>query len=335
MNSPPHQIVRREETRRWALYELRAFYGGPTTVVFGDARGNLFVAQRPPTAAELMLRPPKVVYTVDTAEHPEQFSVNLPSYEDTAFFEAQIALVWQVRDAVAAVASGLSEPQGAYRPQVEEILRGVARMYSIENGAAAERAMNDAFTTPRPAAQGVFVVRCTVQLTRDDRAPQRKQEVETRLLDQRLGFFTDMLANGKDPDIALMALKLAGGNQDVDGVIQLILSRERFDFEGARGALDAMMENGLINRSQLDHILARVNAVMSKHLTSPPFSIANRDEASLPRGDDPLTVDAWATDANVGMPGVSASRRAPEADDEKQPGDDEDEYTDEDEDGPS
>jgi hypothetical protein len=303
--------------------------------VFGDARGNLFVAQRPPTAAELMLRPPKVVYTVDTAEHPEQFSVNLPSRDDTAFFEAAIALVWQVRDAVAAVASGLSEPQGAYRPQAEEILRGVARMYSIENSAAAERAMNDAFTTPRPAAQGVFVVRCTVQLTRDDRAPQRKQEVETQLLDQRLGFFADILADGNNADMALLALKLAGGNEDVDGVIQLILSRSQFDFEGARGALNAMLDKGLINRSQVDDLLARVNAVMSKHLTSPPFSIASRDGASLPRGDDPLTVDGRAKDANVGMSEVFAPHRSPQADDEKQPGDDEDEYADEDEDEPS
>jgi hypothetical protein len=315
MNSPPDQIVRRQDTRRWALYELRAFYGGPTTVVVGDARGSLSVAQRPPTAAELMLRPPKVVYTVDTAEHPEQFTVNLPSYDDTAVFEAAIALVWQVRDAVAAVASGLSEAQGAYRPQVEEILRGVARMYSIENGAAAERAMNDAFTTPRPAAQGVFVVRCRVQLTRDDRAPQRKQEVETQLLDQRLGFFTDMLANGNNADIALLALKLAGGNEDVDGVIELILNRSQFDFEGASGALNAMIDNGLINRTQSDHILARINAVMSKHMTSPPFSIGSRDGASLPGGDDLLALDAPATDAKVG--------------------DDEDEYADEDEDEPS
>lgn len=323
MTSPPDAIVRREDTGRAALRALRVSSGGPTTTVFGDARGNLRVPLRPPTAADLILRPPKEVYTVDTGEHPEEFSVNLPSRDDTAFFETAIALVWQVKDAVAAVASGLSEPKGAYRPQVEEILRGVARRYTIENGAAAERAMNDAFITPRPVAQGVVVVRCTVQLTRDDRLPQRKQKVEQGLLDQRLGFFTDLLANG-NTEAALLALKLAGGNEDVDGVIELMLNRSQLDFEGASGALNAMLENGYISRSQKDDILARVMAVMSKHLTKPPFGIASRDGVSLPSGNDPLTVDVTAKDAKVGVP-----------DDEDQSGDDEDDYADEDEDEPS
>jgi hypothetical protein len=301
-------------------------FGGPTTTVFCDARGNLYVPQRPLTAADRMVRPPKRVYTVDTGEHAERFDVELPSEDEMFFFNAGIALVWQVKDAVAAVESGLSEPQGAYRPQVEELLRNVARRYPIENGAAAERAMNDVFSTPRRVAQGVEVVRCTVQLTRDDRTVKREQG----LLDQRMRFYKDVLTDGGGMDFALMALKLAGGNEDVDDVIKLILQRNHLDFEGARGALTAMMENGLINRSESDHLLARVNKIMSDHLTSPPFSIGTGG-AAAPRSDHSLTIEGTAQDANGGIPEAFPSGRPQDkADNEQRTDDTEDEYDEDD-----
>lgn len=376
MNSPPDQIVRQEDTGRSALRALTVSSAGPATTVFRDDRRGWYVPQRPPTAAELVLRPPKVVYTVDTAEHSELLTVQLPSDGEAFFFRAAVALVWQVQDAVAAVASGLSDPQGAYRPQVEEILRGVARTHSIEDSAAAERAMNHEFAMPRPTAQGVVVIRCTVQLTLDDQtqrhvasrtlavrsreARELKHEAvkqdselsleeaqllsekkmlatkhelelaelrethEQQLREQRMKFYADALAGG---NINLIALKLAGGGQDVDEVIELILHQSKFDFEGARGMLTAMIEEGLINRSQLDDILARVNSVMSEHLRSPPFGITSRGAASLPSGSDPVTVDTTATDHKAGRPGASTPDRATHPDGEDEADDDEDELS--------
>jgi len=375
MNSGPNQIVRQEDMGRSALRALHVSSEGPTTTVFCDDRRGWYIPKRPPTAAEIVLRPPKAVYTVDTAEHSERISVELPSDGEAFFFRAVVALVWQVQDAVAAVASGLSHPQDAYRPQVEEVLRAVARTYSIEASAAAERAMNHEFAVPRPTSQGVVVIRCAVQLALDDQtqrhvasrtlaershetrvlrhqavqqdsklsheeararsqmelqAAKHEQELaelrakhEQQLLEERMTFYADALAGG---NFNLIALKLAGSTQDVNEVIDLIMHQRDLDFEGARGMLTAMIEEGLVNRSQVQDILARVNSVMSEHLTKSPFAITSPTAASLPSGEDPITVDATLKDPSASDPNAFAPGQArhAEADDEDEAHDDDD-----------
>jgi hypothetical protein len=373
MTPEPDDIVRQEDCGRAALRALRVSSEGPVTTVFRDDRRDWYVPTRPPTAADIMLRPPKAVYTVDTAEHPERFDVELPSREEAFFFRAAVAVVWQVRDAVAAVATGLSHPEETYRPQVDSVLRRVARTYSIESSAAAERAMNDEFAVPLPTSQGVVVTRCNVELSLDEQtqehvasrtlaersretrdleheavkqeselsqreallsnqlelqAAEHQQELaemagkhERQLLEERMGFYANALAGG---NFNLIALKLADSNEDVDDVISLIMRQRNLDFDGARGMLTSMIEEGLVNRSQVQDILARINTVMNDHLTKPAFMITSPGAAPPPGEGEPITIDARVEDRKA--------THHPAEDDGAAHADEDDEDDDEDED---
>jgi hypothetical protein len=137
---------------------------------------------------------------------------------------------------------------------------------------------------------------------------------ERQLLEERMAFYANALAGG---NFNLIALKLADSNEDVDEVIGLIMRQRNLDFEGARGMLTSMIEEGLVNRSQVQDILARINTVMNDHLTKPAFMITSPGAASLPRDGEAITIDARVEDRKA-TPHPAQDERAARADEDEE-----------------
>jgi hypothetical protein len=104
------------------------------------------------------------------------------------------------------------------------------------------------------------------------------------------------------------------------------MRQRNLDFDGARGMLTSMVEEGLVNRSQIQDILARINAVMSDHLTKPAFMIGSPGAAPLPGEGEPITIDARVEERKATRhPAEDEGARADENDQDEDEDEDEDE----------
>ncbi|MFC9997133.1 hypothetical protein [Nocardia sp. NPDC127526] len=84
---------------------------------------------------------------------------------------------------------------------------------------------------------------------------------------QRMDFYAVALQAG---DFGAISLKLASNREDVNEVIQLLMRQRQLDFESAHGALKALLDQRLVNRRDVQDIMARATKVIADHWTQLP-----------------------------------------------------------------
>lgn len=169
MNDPDSKpIVQHTEPDRATLRRTNPISGGDTATVYRSKSGVYRLATRRLTASEIWLDTPTVMYTVDTAAHPESFEIDLPSAEEAFSFHAKVDVCWRVADPLQAVQSSLSEPERVYRPHLEGRLREITRQFDVESSAAAERQIYLTYGDRIvELAQGLSLTRCSAILSLD------------------------------------------------------------------------------------------------------------------------------------------------------------------------
>ncbi|SER23021.1 SPFH domain / Band 7 family protein [Lentzea xinjiangensis] len=313
-------LITKLEPSRSDLFRDRPMPGGERATVYLDRKGGLYQSDRPLTAGEIAINKPRTVYLVDTAVHPFTLALDLPAQEDAFPFHAEVSARWRVGDPCEAVRTSLSDAGQVLAPYLKQTLREISTSYAIEERPAAERAMIRYFSDqgPLPLPQGVLLVHCSVSLSLDGPALEelrkRKQhewnakewerqnttihrnaaleeaqetnrhareraeaEHQLRLTKRRMDFYGQALEGGQE---VLIALQLASSPGEVNNVLALLMQRDQMDFETAKELLSSLLENRLVNHSDVQGIMSQASTVIASQLS--------RASVGLPSGGIPI-----------------------------------------------
>ncbi|GAB3491291.1 hypothetical protein [Amycolatopsis cihanbeyliensis] len=95
------------------------------------------------------------------------------------------------------------------------------------------------------------------------RLAELQQQHELRLQQERMKVYADAL---RADDLNLLALRLAGHHEDVDGVLRLIMEQRNVEVENAKAVLHTLLDSNLVNRSDVHGIMTRASGVVSEQL---------------------------------------------------------------------
>jgi hypothetical protein len=128
-------------------------------------------------------------------------------------------------------------------------------------------------------------------------AEKHKLEIEQ----MNMQFYSQALSEG---NLNLIALRLSTNRDDVNDVINLFMRQRQLDYEGARGMLDSLLENRLVNKRDVADIMARATSVVADHMTRAPFDLAGIE------GHQPTALSAAAV--RTGTPAATPEPPAPD-----------------------
>jgi hypothetical protein len=114
--------------------------------------------------------------------------------------------------------------------------------------------------------QELEVQRAKFALQMADQEERHKLALEQ----MKMQFYSQALSEG---NLNLIALRLSSNREDVNDVINLFMRQRQLDYEGARGMLNSLLDNRLVNKRDVADIMARATAVVADHMTSTPFGM--------------------------------------------------------------
>ena len=130
----------------------------------------------------LSLRPPALLerlrrqfwrYEIDVAHHPTYVSLELPAEEEAFSFTAKVCFTWTVSNAAAVARYGIKDAKAVIWPFLDQTLRSVSRLYSIERCGSAEKEMNERLKKETGDIEyGIRLSSCAVDLFLDAEAQQ-------------------------------------------------------------------------------------------------------------------------------------------------------------------
>ncbi|WP_336081107.1 hypothetical protein [Nocardia sp. SSK8] len=91
-----------------------------------------------------------------------------------------------------------------------------------------------------------------------------EQHHQLILEQQRMGVYADALQTG---ELGVLALRLATNREDVNQVIQLMMDQKKLDFDSARLTLNALLEQRLVNRRDVQDIMAHATKLVAGQLS--------------------------------------------------------------------
>ncbi|WP_278263546.1 hypothetical protein [Nocardia sp. AG03] len=105
-------------------------------------------------------------------------------------------------------------------------------------------------------------------LTRQNRAHRRElteleQQHQLILEQQRMSVYADALQTG---ELGVLALRLATNREDVNQVIQLMMDQKKLDFDSARLTLNALLEQRLVSRRDVQDIMSHATKLVAGQL---------------------------------------------------------------------
>jgi regulator of protease activity HflC (stomatin/prohibitin superfamily) len=99
-------------------------------------------------------------------------------------------------------------------------------------------------------------------------AQEEKHKLELERMNMQ--FYAQALS---EDNLNLIALRLSSNRDDVNDVINLFMRQRELDYEGARGMLNSLLENRLVNKRDVADIMARATSVVADHMTRAPFDL--------------------------------------------------------------
>jgi ribosomal protein L12E/L44/L45/RPP1/RPP2 len=284
--SPP-PVVRKVRVSRSALRKNNPASSGHSAVVYVLKDGEYRLGSGRLTMGELWLATPLEMYLVDITPQEEIYSRQLPSKEEAFMFTASVRVSWQVTDPVAAVRAGEVEPRETIGRHMEERLREVSRQFGVEQSADAERRIAHEYRDRVVSiSAGVQITGCSAvldldeatrehmasrtQLARESETELNTHELqvlraahaqeleklaekhELELKQERLKLYADAL---RGDDVNVLALRLAGHNEDVKDVINLLKEQKQLGLENANTVLKFLLDHKLVNRKDVAHLM--------------------------------------------------------------------------------
>lgn len=123
-----------------------------------------------------------------------------------------------------------------------------------------------------------------------------EQKHKLELERQRMDFYAAVLQGG---DEGAIALKLASNREDVNEVIQLLMRQRQLDFESAHGALKALLDQRLVNRRDVQDIMARATKIIADHWSkTPQLAVPAEQAQQLTASPKPVEGSAHVVDGS-------------------------------------
>lgn len=284
----PSPVVLEVEVNRLSLRRNNPATSGHSAVVYVMKGGEYRLGSGRLTMGELWLATPREMYVVDLTAHEEMYTQQLPSREEAFQFSASVRVNWQVSDPVAAVRAVRVEPRETIGRFMEERLREVTRQFGVEQSADAERRIAHEYRDRvLPISTAVQITGCSAvldldeatrvhmasrtQFERDSETQQSthqldvmrsahareleelKEKHELAMKQDRMKVYADAL---RGDDVNVLALRLAGHNEDVKDVINLLMDQKRLGLENANAVLSSLLEHKLVNRKDVANLMA-------------------------------------------------------------------------------
>ncbi|MFE7719706.1 hypothetical protein ACFU44_11775 [Nocardia rhizosphaerihabitans] len=112
-----------------------------------------------------------------------------------------------------------------------------------------------------------------LQSTRHDHEIAELEERHRLELEQlRMSFYTEALQSG---DLGVLTFRLSANRDDVDDVIQLMMRQRKLDFETAHSALNSLLEQRMVNKRDVQDIMARASKIMADSWSPTSAAIAS------------------------------------------------------------
>ncbi|SMD26208.1 hypothetical protein [Kibdelosporangium aridum] len=168
---------------------------------------------------------------------------------------------------------------------------------------ARERLLSDHKTTTLDTTLTIELEQ-TKQLLEEQRATfaqrlaAKEEEHKLELLQKNIEFYAQALNAGS---LNLVALRLAANPDEVKEVLNVLVEQRQLDFEGARGMLNSLLENHLVNKRDVADIMARATSVVADHMTRAPFEVdrSSRQDPARNGVVDPPALAAAPVTAEV------------------------------------
>ncbi|MEU6488173.1 hypothetical protein [Streptomyces sp. NPDC046887] len=234
-------------------------------------RPRAYLPQQQPTRGELVSGNYRTLYEVRMGVQHMTLEHRLPSSGDAAFFTAETDVTWRVVDPQKVVELQIRDVRTLIQPRLLARMRQASRRYEIEQGAAAETAVNEALADePIAAAEGLDV-QCHVRVSLDREAIQQhaslrslsyesvrtenehelaqlKARNERDSMRESSDFYVEMLAEG---ELGRWGLHLARNPGDVPLAIQSMRDDEREASANQIRIIERLLDSGVIE----DHLL--------------------------------------------------------------------------------
>jgi hypothetical protein len=146
----------------------------------------------------------------------------------------------------------------------------------------------------------------------------QKEEHDLKLERMKMDFYSQALSEG---NLNLIALRLSSNRDDVKDVINLFMRQRELDYEGARGMLNSLLENRLVNKRDVADIMARATSVVADHMTRAPLGMDWANEQPVALGGAAALAEVTAA---TSTPGKIASEQVIDEDDDDLDDDDDD-----------
>ncbi|GAA2991823.1 hypothetical protein [Actinokineospora diospyrosa] len=263
------------------------------------------------------------VFSVNVSAQEDTFTLDLPTRLEAFAFAAEVTVRWRVVDPEAAVRAQAKAPRAAIRQRLEPVLRGLSRGFDLRSSAAAEHHINNthmdrAFTVPGGIAVEGYHVRLDLDeearahLAEQERhvwqreklhAQQETNAVAHQLNKQQAKFEADLAAMRAQHELDLrmermsvyadalrtdsnnmLALRLSGHHEDVNEVIELMMRERRMEFEGASALLNSLLERNLVNRKDVEAIMANASRSVIEKLRGDRAVTGREAHNALPVG---------------------------------------------------
>jgi len=196
-------------------------------VAFTQGQGGL-------TRSEMFWGTYNLVYKVDLAEHPLEFTFEIPCKGDAYDFNAVVNFICSVREPIKIVERKVKDVNKFLQPLIGKALRDISRQYEIEEIADAENSMNSEVSR-QVYHQGFNIRDLVIALALPEEVRtsiQKKREIKNRREDEgdelkhnlemtrkKMDFYVKMFQGGH---LQLLALQLAENPKDMNIIVQYL-----------------------------------------------------------------------------------------------------------------
>jgi hypothetical protein len=255
-------------------------------VVAVTSRGGFLVfdEDRWPSPAELLRRRVRHVCEIDMGQHHTQWSIDLPSHEDTFGFHAVVDMCWQVEDPILVTRNGTRNVRRALAPHLLRQLRAITRRHDVERPESAEQAANELLSRRDVGAAFGFRTTTLVQLAMDDAIRQ------SRALRSRVAAYRKILGDG---DLNQFALQLAENPNEVSEVVRTLLEQRDSHRTALVEFVTQLVDSGAIDRWEIDDQVRTVLQWLGENTRT--VITGNDDSRRVNLGEPHTTLTADAT----------------------------------------
>jgi hypothetical protein len=261
------------------------------TPVFTNSYGEVIAVGRGLTMRQRFQV--KERFDVNVAPRESNLGFQLPCKGDAFYFNAVLAVSWQVTDPAEVVRRVLPDGEGLLHSRLLDRLPRITREYLPHQSSAAENAINDQFGPHRfRLEEGLTVTRCFARVQINEKhkgfAEAEADQVHTTKLETARMVAVRSAIEGDRSGILLHLSKNPG---DTKSIVDMIAGDRKVDSETRRALFQDLLKDGHILDVDLDRIRDLLLGSPSDFLSTSSQSSLQLGAAARPDRPEPPVPD--------------------------------------------